>query len=182
MISFSPLKQKIDDTATWLQQELSGVRTGQAAPALLDVIKVEVYGTFTPLNQVASVTIEDSKTLRINAWDAGNVKAIERAITESNLGVSTGTDDKGVRVNFPALTTERRTQLIKVVSGKLEEARIALRHERDRVWNEIQKQEKDGEMSEDEKFRSKEEMEKLIREGNDMLQSLADAKEKELQA
>ncbi len=181
MYSFTQLSQKIDDTALWLQGELAGIRTGQASPALLDGVRVEVYGATMPLNQVASVTIEDAKTLRVSAWDAGNVKAIEKAVTDADLGVSCATDEKGVRVHFPPLTSERRTQLMKAVSSKLEEARITLRHERDRVWNDIQKQEKDGALSEDEKFRAKEEMEKRVKEGNEKLQVLADAKGKELQ-
>jgi ribosome recycling factor len=178
MFSFSPLKQKIDDTIVWLQNELAGVRTGQASPALLDGVRVEVYGSAMPLNQVASVTIEDPKTLRVSAWDAGNIKALERAIADADLGVSSATDEKGVRVHFPPLTSERRTQLVKIVSGKLEEARITLRHERDRVWNEIQKLAKEGEMSEDEKFRAKEEMEKRIKEGNDALAGGSERKRK----
>jgi ribosome recycling factor len=178
--SFSELHTKIDDTTEWLRTEYLGIRTGQAAPALLDGVKVEVYGSIMPLNQVASVTIEDAKTLRVSAWDAGNVSAIEKAIGMANLGVSTGTDEKGVRVHFPDLTSERRTQLKKLVNSKLEDARITLRHERDRVWSEIQKLEKDSELSEDEKFRAKEEMEKLIKAGNTALESLAANKETEL--
>jgi ribosome recycling factor len=178
---FSQLKQKIEDTQEWLKKEFQGIRTGRATPTLLDNIQVESFGTRVPLIQVGNVGVEDARTLRVNVWNAEQVKDVEKAITDANLGVGVTPDESGVRVTFPELTSERRGMLIKLSKDKLEEARISLRNERDNVWNEIQKQEKDGEMSEDEKFGGKDEMQKLIDEGNKALDVLGKKKEDEIQ-
>ncbi len=180
MYDFSSLSQKIEETKDWLKREYAGVRTGRASPAILDGIKVEAYGSHMPLNQVAGITVEDARTVRVAPWDQSQVRAIEKAIEAAALGVSLATDEKGVRVNFPQLTSERREQLLKLTRAKLEEARVALRHERDRVWNDIQQKEKNDEMSEDDKFRAKEDMQKHIDKGNADLEALASKKEAEL--
>lgn len=177
---FSSLKQKVADTKEWLSRELTGIRSGRAAAAILDSVKVDAYGSKMPINQVGSVTVEDARTLRVSAWDAGTVKAIEKAITDAGLGLGVSSDEKGVRVTFPELTSERRTQLKKLVGEKLEQARIALRHERDTVSRDIETKAKAGELSEDEKFRAKEEMQKHIDGGNKELEELAARKEQEL--
>ncbi len=180
MYDFSQLKNKIEETKDWLKQEYQGIRTGRAAPALLDNIQVESYGTMMPLNQVANVGVEDARTLRVAPYDASQVKDIEKAVTEANLGVGISADSAGVRVTFPELTAERRDTLIKLAKDKLEEGRVSLRGARDDAWSEIQKKEQDGEMSEDEKFTNKEEMEKIIKEANDELDALLEKKEKEI--
>jgi len=177
---FSPLKQKITDTQEWLRKEFQGIRTGQATPTLLDNIQVESFGTRVPLNQVGNVGVEDARTLRVSVWNVEQVKDVEKAITDANLGVGVTPDESGVRVTFPELTSERRDTLIKLSKDKLEEARISLRGERDSVWSDIQKQEKDGEMSEDEKFSYKDEMQKLIDDGNKSLDELGKKKEAEI--
>lgn len=178
---FSQLKQKIEDTQEWLKKEFQGIRTGRATPALLDNIQIESFGTRVPLIQVGNVGVEDARTLRVNVWNAEQVKDVEKAITDANLGVGVAPDESGVRVTFPELTSERRSMLIKLSKDKLEEARISLRNERDNVWSDIQKQEKDGEMSEDEKFGGKDEMQKLIDGGNKALDVLGKKKEDEIQ-
>ncbi len=180
MYDFSQLKNKIEETKDWLKQEYQGIRTGRAAPALLDNIQVESYGTMMPLNQVANVGVEDARTLRVAPYDASQVKDIEKAVTEANLGVGISADSAGVRVTFPELTAERRDTLMKLAKDKLEEGRVSLRGARDDAWSEIQKREQDGEMSEDEKFTNKEEMEKIIKEANDELDALLEKKEKEI--
>lgn len=177
---FSDLKQKVKDTEDWLQKEYFSIRTGRATPAVLDGVKVDSYGALVSLNQVANISIEDARTLRILPYDASQAKEIEKAVMTSNLGLSVSSDDQGVRVSFPELTTENRTTLIKVVKERLEKARISLRGERDDVWNDLQKLEKDGEIAEDEKFRAKDEMQKYIDEGNKKLDGIALHKEEEL--
>src|SRR3989338_1835633 len=107
---FAPLKNKIKETEEWLTRELSGVRTGRATPSLLDGVKPEAYGTRTPLRELASVSVEDARTLRIVPWDMSILKTIEKGITEADLGVGVAIDDQGLRVSFPSLTSERRTQ------------------------------------------------------------------------
>lgn len=178
---FSSLKQKIADTNEWLRKEFQGIRTGRAAPALLDSIQVESYGSRVPLNQIGNVGVEDARTLRITLWNTEQIKDVEKAITDANLGVGVSSDEKGVRVTFPDLTSERRATLIRISKDKLENARISLRNERDSVWSYIQKQEKDGEISEDEKFSYKDEMQKMIVDGNKSLDEIGKKKEAEIQ-
>ena len=177
---FSILKAKISDIEKWLKKEFFSIRTGRATPSILDSIRVDSYGAKLPIVQVANVGVEDNRTLRIVPYDASVGKEIEKAIVASNLGLSVSSDDRGVRVSFPELTSENRSALAKVVKEKFEQARISLRGERDNVWSDIQKQEKEGGMAEDDKFRYKEEMQKLIDEGNSNLELLVDKKEREI--
>ena len=178
--NFTSLKQKVSETEAWLRKEYQGVRTGRATPALLDSVIVEAYGAKVPVSQVAAVTVEDPRTLRVTPWDGGQVKDIEKAIAVSNLGLSAATDERGVRVMFPELTTERRTALGKILREKLEQARRALRGERDKVWSDIQEKERTSAIGKDEKFRYKEEMEKIIRDGDEKLEAAAARKEQEI--
>jgi len=172
---------KLQEVHEWLQKEYAGIRTGQASPALLDGVKVESYGSFVKLNQVGSVNIEDARTLRISVWDKGAVSAIERAIQEANLGISTVADSSGLRVIFPELTSERRTQLLKLAKAKLEDARISVRSVRDEAMKNLDKQEKDGDISEDEKYASKEKVQGQVDAANKSLEALFIQKEAELQ-
>jgi len=180
--NFNQFKARTVEIAEWLSKELSGLRTGRATPAVLDGVSVDSYGTRQPLKAVASVSIEDAKTLRVSPWDKGQVKAIETALAAANLGLSTATDSSGIRVIFPDLTSERRTALIKVTKEKLEESRVSLRKEREKVWNEIGDEEKAGKISEDDKFRGKEDLQKLVDEANAKLEALAEKKEQDLLA
>ncbi len=159
---FSPLKNKIKETEEWLSRELSGVRTGRATPTLLDGVKPEAYGTRTPLSQIASVSVEDARTLRIIPWDATLTKAIEKAIVDADIGVSPSTDDQGLRISFPELTAERRTQLVKLAKDKTEQARTTLRSHRTDAMKALEAAEKEGGMGEDELARHKVEIQKLI--------------------
>lgn len=164
----------------WLGKEYAGIRTGQAAPALLDSIRVESYGTLMPINQVGSIGIEDARTLRIAPWDSSVVSAIERAINDANLGVSVATDSSGLRVIFPELTSERRAQLLKLAKAKLEDARVSVRAARDEAIKSIEARQKQGEMSEDEKFSQKESIQKQVDATNTKLDGIYSAKEKEI--
>jgi len=181
MYDFSTLKDAVASVTEHFKSELSTIRTGQAAPAILDTVRVDAYGSKVPLNQVGSVTIEDARTLRVAAWDQDQVRAIEVAVRDAELGVSVSADEKGVRVSFPELTSERREQLLKLTRTKLEDARTGIRQAREHTWQAIQKQEKDKELSEDEKFSAKDEMEKIVKDTNEQLEELAKRKEQELQ-
>jgi ribosome recycling factor len=174
--------QKLQEVKDWLQKEYAGIRSGQAAPALLDNIKVDNYGALSPINQVASVGVEDARTLRISPWDVSGIGAIETAIREADLGVSVATDSAGLRVSFPELTAERRDQLQKLAKNKLEEARVSVRGVRDEEMKTIDKLEKDGEISEDEKFGKKEAVQTAIDATNKELEELFTKKEAELKA
>jgi ribosome recycling factor len=174
------IKQKLQEATAWLEKEFSGIRTGQASPALLDGVKVESYGVFMPIPQVSSIGIEDARTLRITAWDASVVPAIEKAIREADLGVSLATDSSGVRVIFPELTGERRTQLVKLAKTKLEDARVTVRGIRDEVMKEIESAQKRGDISEDEKYGHKESVQKEVDATNQALENLFAKKEAEI--
>jgi ribosome recycling factor len=178
--NFNQLKEEIKKTENWLQSEFGSIRTGRASPAVLDTVKVESYGSEVPINQVASVSIEDARMIRITPWDISQAKAIEKAIQVSNLGLSVTIDEKGLRVTFPELTTERRGILLKLGKQKLEDARVAIRSEREKTWKDIEKREKDGEISEDDKFRLKTELQKIIDEAGGVLETMFSKKEKEI--
>jgi ribosome recycling factor len=177
---FKPLDGKLAKAKEWLANELRGLRTGRATPAILDSVKVSAYGSMMPLNQVATVRVDDARSLFVQAFDPSVIKDIERGITNASLGLGISTDSSGVRVTFPDLTTERRQELIKVAKGKLEEARTTVRVARDEVWKDIQEQEKAKAMSEDEKFRCKEEMQKKVDKANEELEQVFEKKEKEM--
>jgi len=178
--NFSNFKTEINKVAEYLSKEYSQLNIGRASPMTLDGISVESYGSHVPLKNVASVSIEDPKTLRIAPWDKNQIKEIEKSIVSSNLGLSVATDESGIRVIFPQLTTETRQTLVKVLKEKLEESRITIRKERERIWDEIQKLEKEGKMTEDEKFKAKEDLQKIIDEINKKLENIFEKKEKEV--
>ena len=161
-------------------KEYNQLNIGRASPMVLDGVSVESYGSHVPLKNVANISIEDPKTIRISPWDKNQVKDIEKAIMASNLGLSVATDDLGIRVIFPQLTTETRQTLVKVLKEKLEESRITVRREREIVWKDVESKEKEGKITEDEKFRAKEELQKIIDETNRNLEASFEKKEKEV--
>lgn len=179
---FTKLKNNIKETEEWLSRELSGIRTGRASVALLDSVKPEVYGARTPIQQIGSLTVEDARTIRIIPWDKTNAKAIEKAVTEADLGVSVSVDDQGLRVSFPELTAERRTMLAKLAGDKCEQARITLRGHRTDAMKELEASEKEGGMGEDELRRLKEELQKYIDEGQRALERTLEKKQEEISA
>lgn len=177
---FKIFDSKVLAAAEWLSREYRGLRTGRAAPAILDGVAVSAYGSMMPLKQVGNVSIEDARTLRVSAYDAGLIKDIERAISASNLGVGTSSDGASVRVTFPELTSERREQLVKIAKAKLEEARTTIRVARDEAWKEIQEKEREGILTEDDKFALKEELQKRVDKGNGDLEQAFGSKEREM--
>lgn len=177
---FTELKNKLGDVEDWLSGEFSAIHTGRAIPALLDGVMIDSYGAKTVINHVAAVTAEDPRTLRVSPWDKSQIKEIEKAINNANLGVSVASDDQGLRVFFPELTTERRKAFVKIAKEKLEDSRISLRKEREDVWSDIQAKEKNGELSEDDRFRLKDELQKIVDDSNRKLENMADEKEREI--
>ncbi len=172
--------KKLESMREWLTAEYSGVRTGQASPGFLDSIRVDSYGTKVPINNVASVGIEDARTLRVSPWDSSNVSAIERAIVDADLGVGVITDSSGVRVTFPELTGERRAALLKLAGAKLEEARVRVRNVREEKMKGLDALVKSKEIGEDEARREKDKAQKLVDEANQKLEALYAQKEKEI--
>jgi ribosome recycling factor len=180
MFDFLELKEKSKDIENWLAKELSVVRTGRATPVILDFVQVEAYGSKMSIKELATIVVEDAKTVRVEPWDANVGKNIEKAINSSNLGLSVAPFEKGLRIIFPELTAERRSQFVKVVGQQLEEAKVSMRSLRDKTWKTIEEKEKSGGMGEDDKFRLKEEMQKIIDTSSRKLEELAERKESEI--
>ncbi|MFA5737120.1 MAG: ribosome recycling factor [Candidatus Paceibacterota bacterium] len=180
MYNFISFKNRLQEIEEWLGREYLSIRTGKATPQVLDSVLVDSYGSKTPIKHLANIAIEDAKTLRITPWDKSQIKEIQLAIEKSNLGLSTAPDSDSLRLSFPDLTEERRKMLMKLVNEKMEEARVSVRKEREKIWNEIQDQEKAGQISEDDKFKAKDELQKIIDEINDKIAGLSERKEKEI--
>jgi ribosome recycling factor len=155
-------KEKLEDADKWITKELSSIRTGRATVTLLDGIMIEVYGTKGPINQSASINVEDAKSIRVVPWDKGIISEIESAISKAELGVSISSDADGVRVKFPDLTSETRELLLKQAGKKIEEAKIRLRNDRGEIIKHFENQEKEGNISKDELKREKDDIQKLI--------------------
>jgi ribosome recycling factor len=182
MFDFSELKEKSKEVENWLSKELSVIRTGRANSSILDFVQVEAYGSKMSIKELANITVEDAKSVRIEPWDMTIGKSIEKAIGSSNLGLSVAPFDKGLRIIFPELTAERREQFVKVVKQQFEEAKVSLRNLRDKTSKTIEEKEKAGGMGEDDKFRLKEEMQKIIDASNRNMETMAEKKEKEIRS
>jgi ribosome recycling factor len=178
--NFTALKGELKKIEEFLGKEYRELNVGRASPTILDSVSVESYGSRVPLKNVASIAIEDPKTLRVAPWDKSQVKEVEKAIVAANLGLSVATDDAGIRVIFPQLTTENRTTLVKTLKQKLEDSRIAVRGAREKILKDIEAQEKAGKMTEDDRFRGKTELDKIVGEANNNLESVFERKEKEV--
>jgi len=179
-MDFKNYEKELEEVKSWLQKEFSGIRTGVASVAVLDGVKVSAYGSLMPLNQLASIMVEGAKSLFVSPFDKSVIKDIEKSITDANLGLSVSVGSEGIRLSFPDLTADRRKMLLSLAKEKLEDARVSVRKKRDEVWKEIQEKEKDGEISEDEKFRLKEKMEDITKEFNSTIDSMYHTKEVEI--
>lgn len=177
---FNPFKKQLAATEEWLKREFSQIRTGQASPAILDGVRVESYGAQLSVKEIASVTIEGARSLRVSPWDAKQTKDIEKAVTAANLGVSVVVDDQGLRIIFPELTSDRRTQIAKSAKDKLEEAKKQIRGHRDVVIKDLQAKEKEGGYGKDDIFRLKNDTQKLVDDANKKLDDMFAKKEKEI--
>ncbi len=171
--NFTSTKEEFKKVEEWLRNEYAGLHTGRATPLVLDSISIETYGMYQPIKNVASISVEDPKTLRVVPWDKSHVKEIEKAVQAANIGLSVATDDQGLRVIFPMLTTENRQKLVKVLKDKLEDARISVRKVRENTIDEL----KAVELPEDDAFRAKEELQKIVDEVNANLEAIFSKKE-----
>ena len=171
---------KMDAAIEHLRGEFGTLRTGRAAPALVEKLKVEVYGSDMPLVQLAGITAPEARVLAISPYDKSNMKAIEKAIQASDLGVNPSNDGAIIRITFPELTGERRKELVKVAKKMAEDGRIAVRNVRRHIRQELEHQEKDHEISKDELDRIEKDLEKLTHDKVAEIDKLLAAKEKEL--
>ncbi len=165
---------------THFAEEAGTLRTGRANPGMVEGLLVDYYNAKTPLIQMASISVPEPRQIVISPWDKGVLSQIESAVRESDLGLNPVNDGSVVRITLPALTEERRRELVKTLNTRAEEARISIRNTREEAWKEIQEAEKEGLMSEDDKFRGKDELQKVIDEYNRELEALREKKEGEI--
>jgi len=163
-----------------LERELAGIRTGRASPALVERVKAEYYGVPTPLNQLATITAPEARQLLIQPWDRTSLSAIEKALLKSDLGLTPTSDGHVLRLNLPALTEERRKELVKLVKKRVEEGRISVRNIRRDILEGLRSLEKEGSISQDDSKRSQTELQGLTDRALEDMNSLGEAKEKEV--
>jgi len=165
-----------------LKKELATFRTGRATPSLLEKIMVSYYGTPTPVNQVANISVPEARLLVIQPWERQLLPEIERAILKSDLGINPASDGSVIRLVIPQLTQERRVELVKTAKKKAEEGRVAVRNIRREANDQFKKQQKEGKISEDEMFRRQEKVQKLTDKYIKEIDQLVSNKEKEIMA
>jgi ribosome recycling factor len=171
---------KMEQAVAHLKEELAGIRTGRAAPALLNRITVEYYGTPVPLNQLAGISVPEPRLLQVQPFDKTAISAIEKAIQTSDLGITPSNDGQVIRLAFPQLTEERRKELVKQVHHRAEEGRVAVRNVRRHAKDEMEKLERDGAISEDDLMRGEKELQKLTDRFVAEIDEIQQHKEKEL--
>ena len=170
----------MDKAMEALRREFNTVRTGKASPALLDMVRVDAYGSKMPLNQVASVSSPESRMLIVQPWDKGLMKEIERAIRDEELGLNPANDGNVIRVPIPALNEERRREMVKTLHKLAEEGRVAVRHARQEANKDIKRRRTEHEISDDDAHREMERIQKLTDEHIAKIDSLLKAKEQEV--
>jgi len=177
---YQETKDNMGKSIEALENELKRVRTGRASLSILDPIRVDYYGTLTPLNQMASLSIPESRLITIQPWDVSVIKDVEKALLKSDLGLTPSNDGKLIRIAIPPLTEERRKQLVRSIQKKSEEFKIAVRNIR-RDSNEMLKSlKKDGEISEDDAFRAQDQVQKITDEHVQLIDDIFKEKEKEI--
>ncbi len=178
--NFTQHNTDLSNITEWLRKEYQQISTGRANPALLDSVMVESYGSRQPIKNIASVTIEEARTLRIAPWDKSQVKEIEKAILESKLPFSVSTDSEGLRASIPQFTEENKRTVVKLLKDKLEEGRIRVRQVRQKTEKDLEAKQKAGEFSEDDLFTFKATLQKTIDEANRELENLFDKKDTDI--
>ena len=179
-IALEETREKMTRAIEHIKNEFAAVRTGRASPALVDRLRVDYFGTEVPLQQLAGVTVSEARTLVINPYDKGSLKAIEKSIISSDLGVNPSNDGSVIRLSFPPLTEERRKELVRVVRHRAEEGRVALRNVRRQTRHELEGFEKESEISSDALERAEKELESITHEVVAEVDRLLAHKEQEL--
>lgn len=179
---YTQYEAKMEKVMTFLKEELGSIRAGRASASVLDRITVEYYGSESPINQVASITSPDAHMLVIQPWDAGLLKEVEKAILKSELGITPTNDGKAIRLAFPALTEERRKELVKAVAKKAEDAKVGIRNTRRDAIDDFKKLQKNGEITEDDLKNAEKDIQKLTDKFTARIDDEVKAKEKEILA
>ncbi len=179
-MNLDQVKQRMDGAVESLRKEFAGLRTGRASTAMLDPVQVDAYGSLMPLNQLASVSVPEPRLLSVQVWDKGMVKAVEKAIRESGLGLNPQPDGAIIRVPVPELSQERRQELVKIAGKYTEQARVAVRNVRRDAMDELKKQEKEKKISEDEFKTQSDKVQQLTDQAIKKIDETLSHKEKEI--
>jgi ribosome recycling factor len=173
------LKPELEKAIGHLKNELMKIKTSRATPAMVEDVEIDCYNQKLPLKQLASINVPQARMIVIQPWDESILSDIEKGLRK-NSGFSPIVDGKLIRVNIPSLNEEQRKEYVKIIADKSEEARISVRLHRESVWKEIQEMEKKGEIREDDKFRAKDELQKMIDDFNKKIDDLKKSKESEV--
>ena len=174
------LKQKIDNSLNSFKHNLSSIRAGRASASFLDQIKVDVYGSFMPINQIANVNVQDSSMLNVQVWDRNNVAAVEKAIRISDLGLNPSAEGDSIRVPIPKLSEERRLELVKICANYTEQSKISVRNIRRDILDGLKKEQKNSEISEDELKSYSNDVQKIVDESVKSIDALFLDKKEEI--
>ena len=174
------IRPEMEKVIGFLEREVATIRTGRASPSLVEDIIVECFGQKFPLKQLAAISSPEPKKVLIQPWDKSYIEPIEKALSQSSLKVAPIVDKDLIRITLPPLSDEYRKSLIRILSEKQEEAKRTVRHWRERAWDEIQEKFKTKEIREDDKFRAKEELQKLVDEYNEKIEEIGERKKKEI--
>jgi ribosome recycling factor len=174
------LKDHMDQTIKALQKDLNGIRTGRASISLLDGIRVDYYGTLTPLNQIATISTPESRLITIQPWDTNIIGDIEKALQRSELGLNPMNDGKIIRISIPSLSEERRKDLVKVVKKMIEDYKVEIRNHRRNINEKLKQMKKDKDISEDDYFKHHEEIQKITNDYVTQCDKIFTDKEKEI--
>lgn len=179
-MDFTNIKEKMEKSINVYNEKLSEVRAGRANPAILNKIRIDYYGTPTPINQVAGVSVPEARLIVIQPWDASILKEIEKAILASDIGINPNNDGKVIRLSFPELNEERRKELVKEIRKTAEEARVAVRSIRRDGIDEFKKKQKESEITEDDLHTAEEQIQKITDKKIEEVDSILANKEKEI--
>lgn len=172
--------EKFDKAIEHFKQELGGLRTGRANPALVDNVMVDSYGSKMPLAHVASISIPDAKTIAIQPWDKSNIGPIEKAIQIANIGLNPVNDGILIRLSIPSMTEERRKEMVKPLGQISEKAKIAIRNAREEILKEYKKQQDEENLTEDDLAGMKKDLQEVVDKYNEQVKEITSAKEKEI--
>lgn len=176
----SDLEERMEKSLSIFEENLSEVRAGRANPAILNKLTIEYYGVATPINQVAGISVPDARTIAISPWDVSILKDIEKAILASDIGLNPNNDGKIIRLNFPELTEERRKELVKDIKKMAEDARVSIRAIRRDGMEEVKAKQKNGDITEDDKAREEENIQKITDKYIANIDKALENKEKEI--
>ncbi len=174
------IKPEMEKTISFLKEELNRVRTGRASVSLVEDVEVECFNQKFPLKQLATISIPEARTIVVQPWDKSYLEPIEKAISRSSLSASPIVDKDIIRINLPPMSEEYRKSFLRFISEKQEESRKTVRRWREKAWDEIQDKTREGEVREDDKFRAKDDLQKLVDEYNRKIEEMGEKKKKEI--